>query len=82
MLSSFRSDTPQYAVDIDRVKAQALGVTVDQVFSALGGYLGSAYVNQFTKFGRVFQVCVQADAAFRLSLEDVRNLAVRNSPAA
>jgi HAE1 family hydrophobic/amphiphilic exporter-1 len=79
VLSSFRSDTPQYAVDIDRVKAQALGVTVDQVFSALGGYLGSAYVNQFTKFGRVFQVFVQADAAFRLNLEDVRNLAVRNS---
>ena len=67
VLSSFRADTPQYAVDIDRVKAQALGVTVDQVFSALGGYLGSAYVNQFTKFGRVFQVFVQADADFRLN---------------
>jgi HAE1 family hydrophobic/amphiphilic exporter-1 len=79
VLSSFRSGTPQYAVDIDRVKAQALGVSVDQVFNALAGYLGSSYVNQFTKFGRVFQVFVQADAAFRLNLDDVNNLAVRNS---
>jgi len=79
VMSSFRSETPQYAIDIDRVKAQALGVTVDQVFNALGGYLGSAYVNQFTKFGRVFQVFVQADANFRLNLDDVNNLAVRNS---
>jgi HAE1 family hydrophobic/amphiphilic exporter-1 len=79
VLSSFRSGTPQYAVDIDRVKAKALGVSVDQVFNALAGYLGSSYVNQFTKFGRVFQVFVQADAAFRLNLDDVNNLAVRNS---
>ena len=79
VLSSFRSGTPQYAVDIDRVKAQALGVSVDQVFNALAGYLGSSYVNQFTKFGRVFQVFVQADAAFRMNLDDVNDLAVRNS---
>ena len=79
VLSSFRATTPQYAIDVDRVKAQALGVTVDQVFNAFGGYLGSAYVNQFTKFGRTFQVFVQADAAFRLRLDDMRNLTVRNA---
>jgi hydrophobic/amphiphilic exporter-1 (mainly G- bacteria), HAE1 family len=79
VMSSFRADSPQYIVDLNRVKAQALGVTVDQVFNALGGYLGSSYVNQFTKFGRTFQVFVQADAGFRLRLEDVRNLAVRSS---
>jgi HAE1 family hydrophobic/amphiphilic exporter-1 len=48
------------------------------VFSALTGYLGSAYVDQFNKFGRTFQIYVQADAAFRLKLEDVHNLTVRN----
>ncbi len=79
VLSSFRATTPQYAIDVDRVKAQALGVTVDQVFNAFAGYLGSAYVNQFIKFGRTFQVFVQADAAFRLRLEDLRNLTVRNA---
>jgi HAE1 family hydrophobic/amphiphilic exporter-1 len=79
VISSFRANTPQYAIDVDRVKAQALGVTVDQVFSAFAGFLGSSYVNQFTKFGRTFQVFVQADANFRQRLEDVRNLTVRNA---
>ncbi len=79
VMSSFRANTPQYAIDVDRVKAQALGVTVDQVFNAFAGYLGSSYVNQFTKFGRTFQVFVQADADFRLRLDDMRNLTVRNS---
>jgi len=79
VMSSFRANTPQYAIDVDRVKAQALGVIVDQVFNAFAGYLGSSYVNQFTKFGRTFQVFVQADADFRLRLDDMRNLTVRNS---
>jgi hydrophobic/amphiphilic exporter-1 (mainly G- bacteria), HAE1 family len=78
-LSSFRANTPQYAINVDRVKAESLQVTVDQIFSALAGYLGSSYVNQFTKFGRTFQVFVQADARFRLRLDDIRNLAVRNA---
>ena len=79
VLSSYRANSPQYMINVDRVKAQSLGVTVDQVFNALSGYLGSAYVNQFTKFGRTFQVFVQADAKFRLDLEDMRNLTVRNN---
>jgi HAE1 family hydrophobic/amphiphilic exporter-1 len=56
-----------------------VGVTVDQVFNALGGYLGSAYVNQITKFGRTFQVFVQADSDFRVDIDEVRNLSVRNT---
>ena len=48
------------------------------MFSTLAGYLGSAYVDQFNKFGRVFQVYVQGDAQFRLRLEDIQNLTVRN----
>ena len=79
VISPFRASTPQYAIELDRVKAQSLGVSVDQVFSTLGGYLGSSYVNQFTKFGRTFQVFVQADSKFRLRPEDIRNLSVRNA---
>lgn len=79
VLSSFRADVPQYTVDVDRVKAQTLQVSVDTVFNALAGYLGSSYVNQFTKFGRTFQVYVQADAMSRLRLDDIRNLSVRSS---
>ncbi len=79
VLSSFRADVPQYTIDVNRVKAQSLQVSVDTVFNALAGYLGSTYVNQFTKFGRTFQVYVQADADQRLRLDDIRNLSVRNN---
>jgi len=79
MLSSFRANIPEYTIDVDRVKAESLQVSVDQIFDALSGYLGSSYVNQFTKFGRTFQVFVQADANFRLRVEDVRDLTVRNN---
>ncbi|MGY4326016.1 hydrophobe/amphiphile efflux-1 (HAE1) family protein [Bradyrhizobium sp. LB7.2] len=77
--SSFRSSVPQFNVEIDRIKTQTLHVTTDQVFAALSTYLGSSYVNQFNKFGRVFQVYTQADPAFRLTERDIANLQVRNS---
>lgn len=76
--TSFRSMVPQFNVDIDRTKTQTLHVTTDQVYSALSSYLGSAYVTQFTKFGRTFQIYVQADAPFRLTARDIENLTVRN----
>ncbi|KQQ26437.1 transporter [Methylobacterium sp. Leaf123] len=75
--TSFRAGVPQLAVTIDRVKAEALGVTVGQVFSTLSGYVGSAYVTQFNKFGRTFQVYVQAAADARLVPDDVSALKVR-----
>src|SRR5499427_1557363 len=78
VLASFRSSVPQYRLEVDRVKTEALQVSLDQVFAALGGYLGSTYVNQFNQFGRVFQVYVQADSQSRLRLEDVENMFVRN----
>ena len=77
--SSFRSMVPQFDVEVDRIKTQTLHVTTDQIFSTLSSYLGSSYVNQFTKFGRTFQVYTQADAQYRLSLRDIENLMVRNS---
>ncbi|AMN38962.1 efflux RND transporter permease subunit [Rhodoplanes sp. Z2-YC6860] len=78
VMAPFRSSVPQYTIDVDRVKTETLHVSVDQVFAALTGYLGSAYVDQFNKFGRTFQIYIQADAQYRLRLEDVRNLTVRN----
>src|SRR5579862_7656291 len=77
--SPFRATVPQFNVEIDRVKTQTLHVTTDQVFSALSSYMGSSYVNQFNKFGRVFQVYTQADAQYRLTLRDIENMTVRNS---
>jgi len=81
VITPFRASTPQYTVEVDRVKAQAVGVTVDQVFSTLAGYIGSSYVNQFTKFGRTFQVFVQADSQFRVRPADIESLSVRNANA-
>ncbi len=75
--TSFRSNVPQLEVVVDRIKAETLGVTVGQVFSALSGYVGSSYVTQFNKFGRTFQVYAQASPQFRVSPDDIRNLEVK-----
>ena len=77
--SSFRSMVPQFDVEVDRIKTQTLHVTTDQIFSTLSSYLGSSFVNQFTKFGRTFQVYAQADAQYRLTPRDIQNMMVRNS---
>jgi hydrophobic/amphiphilic exporter-1 (mainly G- bacteria), HAE1 family len=76
--SPFRATVPQFNVEIDRIKTQTLQVTTDQVFSTLASYLGSSYVNQFDKFGHVFQVYAQADPKYRLTLRDIANMTVRN----
>jgi HAE1 family hydrophobic/amphiphilic exporter-1 len=76
--TTFRAGAPQYKVVIDREKVQTLLLTTDQVFSTLASYLGSSYVDQFNKFGRIFQIYVQGDASFRMSPEDILRLKVRN----
>ncbi len=70
---------PIIYADVDRVKAKSLGVPLDAVFGTLQASLGSAYVNDFNKFGRTYQVRVQADQRFRLNPEDIRRLEVRDS---
>ena len=79
LFSSFRAKQPQLYVDVDRVKAKSLGVSLDDVFNTMQVYLGSAYVNDFTRFGRNWQVNAQADASFRIRPEDVGKLQVRNA---
>jgi multidrug efflux pump len=78
LFSSFRASQPQLYVDIDRTKAKSLGVALDDVFATLQVYLGSSYVNDFTRFGRNWQVNVQADSAFRVRPEDIGALKVRS----
>jgi len=75
----FETSTPQLYLDIDRAKAQLLGINVTDVFSALQVYLGSAYVNDFNLFGRTFRVTAQADANYRGDARDVLGLRVRNA---
>ncbi len=78
LVSPYRSSAPQLRLTVDRTKAESLGVSVGDAFNTLGAYLGSAYVNQFNRFGRTFQVYVQADSAFRRQPEDILRLNVRN----
>jgi hydrophobic/amphiphilic exporter-1 (mainly G- bacteria), HAE1 family len=77
LVSTFRAAVPQVEVLVDRTKAEALGVSVGDVFATLSQYVGSSYVNEFNKFGRTFQVYVQADSRFRLNMDDILQLTVR-----
>ena len=79
VFSLFETATPQLYLDIDRTKAQLLGVNVADVFSTLQVYIGSAYVNDFNLFGRTFRVQAQAEPDARLLPQDVLALRVRNS---
>ena len=78
VFSLFETQTPQLYLDIDRTKAQLLGIKMPDVFNALQVYIGSIYVNDFNLFGRTFRVQAQADAPYRLEPRDVLNLRVRN----
>jgi multidrug efflux pump subunit AcrB len=77
--SLFETSTPQVYLDIDRTKAQLLGINIPDVFAALQIYLGSSYVNDFNLFGRTFRVVAQASAENRLYIKDALKIRVRNS---
>ncbi|WP_428030566.1 efflux RND transporter permease subunit [Ancylobacter sp.] len=77
--SLFETSTPQLFLDIDRTKAQLLGVNIADVFSTLQTYIGSSYVNDFNLFGRTYRVQAQADAPFRLTPDDLLRLRVKNA---
>ncbi|MBX3551365.1 MAG: multidrug efflux RND transporter permease subunit [Pseudolabrys sp.] len=79
VFSLFETQTPQLFLDIDRHKAQLLGINMPDVFNALQVNIGSAYVNDFNLFGRTFRVQAQAQDTARLEPKDVLNLRVRNA---
>ncbi len=78
VFTTYRADTPQIYVDLDRTKAEYLKVPVERVFSTLQAYLGSMYVNDFNLYSRTYQVKVQALAPYRKSLSDITDIYVRN----
>ncbi len=77
-ISSYQANVPQLDAHIDRDKAKAQGVSLDDLFSTLQVYLGSSYINDFNRFGRTWKVMAQADGQFRDSVEDIANLRTRN----
>jgi hydrophobe/amphiphile efflux-1 (HAE1) family protein len=79
VFSLFETATPELYLDIDRVKAQMLGIAAPDVFAALQIYIGSIYVNDFNLFGRTFRVTAQAAAPYRIDPRDILNIRVRNA---
>jgi HAE1 family hydrophobic/amphiphilic exporter-1 len=75
-------NAPQLTVSIDRTKAATFGVAIGDLFNALSGYMGSSYVNQFTRFGHTFQVYVQAEGSYRTVADGMERLKVPNSSGA
>ncbi|TWU02597.1 efflux RND transporter permease subunit [Stieleria varia] len=76
--STFRAGVPQLYADVNREKVISMQVPLGDVFTTLQAALGSAYVNDFNKFGRTYRVTLQADGPFRDEVDDVRRLNVRN----
>jgi HAE1 family hydrophobic/amphiphilic exporter-1 len=79
VFTTFAADTPQIYLDIDRDKAQVLGVKVSDIFNALQSTLGGYYVNDFNLFGRTWQVNIESDSRFRDDIEDIYRVYVRNN---
>ncbi|MFI8744994.1 efflux RND transporter permease subunit [Pseudomonas sp. NPDC077186] len=77
--STFSANVPQYYIDLDRTKTRALGVSVSDVFTAMQATFGSYYVNDFTLYGRTWQVSLQSEAEFRRKPEDLGQVYVRSS---
>jgi multidrug efflux pump len=78
VFSNFDIDSPQIQVDVDREKAKRAGVGLQDLFDTMQVYLGALYVNDFNRFGRTYQVNVQAEPGFRLRPEDIGRLKTRN----
>ncbi len=79
VFTPFRAQVPQISVTVDPAQAETLNVALGDVYDTLQTYLGSSYVNQFTKFGHNFMVFAQADAGHRLTAEDLKRYCVRSS---
>jgi HAE1 family hydrophobic/amphiphilic exporter-1 len=75
----FNARTPNYKLEVNREQAKKMGVSVGAIYSTISTYLGSSYVNDFTKYGRNFRVVAQADTNFRSSIDDLRLLYVKNA---
>ncbi len=82
MFNGFRANAPQMYVDVDRTKCKAMGVSLQEVFSALQIYLGGTYANDFNQFGRTWQVNLQADPEFRLQPDQIAQLRVKSNSGA
>ncbi|MGB7405466.1 MAG: multidrug efflux RND transporter permease subunit [Pacificimonas sp.] len=82
VFSTYNTRTPRLAANVDRERAEQIGVPVESVFSTLGTYLGSTYINDFNYLGRTFRVTAQGDAPYRDDRPDIEQLRTRSSSGA
>ncbi|WP_210465798.1 efflux RND transporter permease subunit [Rufibacter roseolus] len=76
--SFFNTRTPGYHVDVDREKVKKLGINLTDVFATMSSYMGSRYINDFTRYGRNYRVVAQADTAYRMDIQNMNQFYVLN----
>lgn len=74
----FNSNSPNYKLEVNREQAKRMGVPISSIYATISSYLGSSYVNDFTKYGRNFRVVTQADVQYRMNIDDINKLYVNN----
>jgi len=79
LFTSFQVNVPQLYADVDRERAKREGISLTDLFQTMQIYLGSVYANDFNRFGRTYQVIVQADAPYRATAENIGQLKVKNA---
>ncbi|MCB1678334.1 MAG: efflux RND transporter permease subunit [Halioglobus sp.] len=79
VFSTYRANVPQYFIDVDRIKAKNLGVSLDEIFTTLQAQMGSLYINDFDKFGQTYRVIMQADAPYRADLSDLDHFYLKSA---
>jgi len=79
VFSTFRANVPQYFIDVDRVKAKNLGVSLNEIFMTLQAQMGSLYINDFNKFGQTYKVIMQAESQYRSDLADLGHFYMKSS---
>lgn len=76
--TTFQANVPQRYMDIDREKALKLGVPLNELYTTVGAFMGGSYVNDFTRFGRLYKTYIQAEPQYRINEEQINNFFIRN----
>ncbi|WP_276390682.1 efflux RND transporter permease subunit [Eudoraea chungangensis] len=77
--TTFQANVPQRYLDIDKEKALKLGVSLNDLYTTIGAFMGGAYVNNFTRFGRLYKTYIQAEPEYRVNEEQINNFFVKNN---
>ena len=78
-LPPFRQHVPQRFMDIDKEKALKLGVSLNDLYTTVGAFMGGAYVNDFTRFGRLYKTYIQAEPEYRVDENQINNFFIKNN---